>query len=614
MNSTEIPTEEILDVIMDTTTNTTPDIEPILIGQSEEIELQLPEEEAIESLDKKGLHKKLVDLANLEIAQVSIKHLKALKNAFDHIISDEKERAQKQYIIDGGEEDGFEYKKDADSQNFEKLFYKIKENFDTHIRQLNKDKESNFKLKESILEKLRELVDAEDNAASLNQFKELQKEWRNIGQVAIEHNATLWANFNALVERFYDKRSIYFELKQLDRKKNAELKTELVEKAEKLLSEQSIGKALKELNDIHQEYKLIGPAPDDIKDILWDKLKAVTHTLYDKRKEHLKLETEHQLANLAVKKDILTQVETWSSGVYENPDAWKNATKQIQELEDRWKQVKNIPREETKDLNKRFWNSIKKFFNEKNTFFKNYEAILEEKLAGKKILIEKAEALRESTDWDKATLEIIRLQKEWKNSPNFPSKKDRQYYESFKKACDHFFGRKRDALQAVENELKGNVAKKDSIAVKLETAVKEKVSFTAEEITSFISEWEESGEIPSEERGKLNNRYIHGIEDVVSQSDKIDAAAKAKIKLDFRLKMSKNSPDLLKKLKDKEFTIKKRIRSLEDELDTFNNNLQFFARAKNFASLKAEYDAKMAVIKNEIDELKEEAKLYRDIR
>ncbi|MEL7006524.1 MAG: DUF349 domain-containing protein, partial [Bacteroidota bacterium] len=393
---------------------------------------------------------------------------KVIKPLFEEIQNSEREEALKRFIADDGKEEDFDYKLDELDNRFDANLKLIRDRKSEFVKNKEQQKEANLKLKEEILEKLREFVDSDETNISFEKFKEIQEEWRNVGPIPGAFVKTLWANYNALVDRFYDNRSIYFELKELDRKKNLKAKLELCEKAEKLSSVENLKEAIKELNELHHEFKHIGPVPQSEQEALWQRFKAASDAVYDHRKEFvdkLKLELEE---NLKVKLVLAEEVQEFLKFDSDRIKEWNAKTKEILELQKRWEAGGGLPRAKAKEVNRKFWNSFKGFFHNKGDFFKKLDAKREANLEEKKKMVARAVELKESTDWQQTTNLLKKLQADWREVGPVPEKYRESIYKEFKAACDHFFDQKRAGHGEVEKEFEENLKKKEAICQEIE--------------------------------------------------------------------------------------------------------------------------------------------------
>ncbi|WP_316929230.1 DUF349 domain-containing protein [Nitritalea halalkaliphila] len=284
-----------------------------------------------------------------------------------------------------------------------------------------------------------------------------------IGPVPAAHNKNLWASFNALMDRFYDNRSIYFELKELDRKKNLELKLELCEKAEALAAESDIKAAIKTLNEYHEEFKHIGPVPREEQEPLWQRFKAASDAVYDKRKVFYEAQKGVYEENLAKKEALIESLTPFTSFEGTRIKEWNAKTKEVLAIQKQWEAVGPVPKESGKETNKRFWTAFKLFFSNKNQFFKSLDEVRKENKQRAEALIARAEAMSDSTDWQKTSQELIELQQEWKTLGPTPEKVRDELYKRFKQACDSFFEQRRNANKQSNQEFEENLKKKRSL-------------------------------------------------------------------------------------------------------------------------------------------------------
>jgi len=310
-------------------------------------------------------------------------YLSQIKSSFDHHLFLEREEALQKFLSDGGSEVDFEYKKDAHGQKFEKLFGKIKSDISEYFNNLEKSKQRNLEIKNELLERLRKLIAAEESSLSLEEFKNIQEEWKKTGHVPAPQSQELWNNYKALVDIFYNNRSIFFELKELDRKKNLEAKKEICEKVEKLVELESINQALKDLKTLHEDFRIIGPVPKEEQDTLWNRLKLASDKIYEKRKEYLNNLKSLQELNLAVKQAIIEKAEAFAAFESGRIDDWKAKTAEIQKIQEEWRKAGSVAQDKAKELSNKFWEVCKAYYKKKNDFFKELDKKREENLLRK---------------------------------------------------------------------------------------------------------------------------------------------------------------------------------------------------------------------------------------
>lgn len=574
---------------------------------NEEEEQQDEEEKLLESLEfhdpeKEELYQALKKFSAVENMKVLDKALKEIKPHYDKLYKHELEAALEAFKAAGNDETDFAYKGDDTDNHFFSLYESLRNKKQKFFSELERTREENLQRKNELLEHLRELVDGEESTTSINALKELQKEWRKIGQVPGQYAKSLWANYNALIDRFYDHRSIYFELKELDRKKNLEAKLELCEKAEALDDVENIKDAIFQLNELHEEFKHIGPVPQEEQEALWQRFKGASDQIYAKRKDyfdHLK----HELFENAEKKQALgDQAQEFATFSSDRISDWNNKTREILDLQKKWDTIGGLPRERARDINKHFWGNFKKFFGNKNAFFKSLEGQREDNLKKKQALLEQAEALKESTDWGKTAGELKKLQAQWRDIGPVPEKAKNDLYKKFKAACDRFFENKRSQGNEQNRAFEENLKKKEEICAMLEAYLN---SDTIElgEVYDLLDEYAAVGFVPRHAIKRIHDRYDEITNELLSLEELTEEQLSA-LKVQVQASKLKNSPHGNQKMHRKENAIRRKISALENDISTYKTNIEFFASSKNADQLKDDYNEKIEKAEEELEDLR----------
>lgn len=540
--------------------------------------------------------------------------LKDIKVYIDEIYNDEKNEALQKFIEEGGDEGDFAFKADDFFDQFYSYYKKTKKEYKQQIEEINRQKEANRKKSEETLNRLRELVDGEESQASFDEIRALQKQWKNIGQVPPGQAKPLWDNYNALMERYYNQRSIFFELKDLDRKKNLESKLELCKKAENLTEGYGLKEALAELDRIHNEFKNIGPVPNERKEDVWNRLKTATDKIYEWKREKVEELKKQEAENLKVKEELLQRAAAFAEFKTDVIDDWKKKTEEVQQIQEEWKKAGHVSKEKAQTINKTFWSYIKQFFRNKNEFFKQLQEQRKENLKAKEALCEKAEALKDSTDFDNTAKTLIDIQQQWKEIGPVPYKKKDKIYQRFKAACDAFFERKRAHKAEENNTHKEMLDKKYALCEKLENA-DDKDFDTLDKVEAIEYEWVETGYIPFKEAGQIQKRFIKALKKRLDALN-VDAAEREKHIVYIQVQSIKDAPGSDKELDRKRKNIRNRIKELESNIDLWQNNIGFFsggqnANSSNAAKLKEDYMQKIEEARNEVDALKKQLKLIK---
>ena len=578
---------------------------------SEEEEEDHHEEEIdLSSLTKTQLVKLLKDKAQQGNVLKLDKLVHEIKAAFDEFIHKERDEALEKFKAEGGAEDDFDFRPSDEEKEFNTYYYEFRKQVNTIRKDAEKQKETNLAAKTELLNKLREHVDGEETTLSMASIKAIQEEWKSIGPVPSSQNRSLWASYNALMDRFYDNRSIYFELKELDRKKNLESKTELCEKAEALKDVKDLKDAIKALNELHEEFKHIGPVPRDEQEALWQRFKAASDAVYDRRKEYYEGQKEVFQKNQEEKEALIKKLESFSDFKAERIKDWNTKTKEILEIQKAWEKIGPVPKESGKEVNKAFWAAFKLFFHNKNLFFKELDEIRATNQAKAEELITKAEELMNNTDWQNTANQLVKLQQDWKRLGPTPEKSRDALYKKFKAACDTFFDNRRNANKQNNAEFESNLVKKQEVIKKIETSAG-KGEASEEELTELVGTFNEIGFVPRKSMKEIQAQFKAAVDTYL---EKLDPENFDRDDFLFRLNLNKiqSDPNAVKTLNKKEHGIRKQISDLENNITLWKNNLEFFAASKTADKLKDQFDVKIQKAEEEIDKLKKKLSILRE--
>lgn len=554
--------------------------------------------------------KELVKSGNQRKLDQAIREIKPL---FDEQKERERTAALNRFILDGGSPDDFEYRGDEHTHQFDSLLKQIRDRKVQLQKSQEDQRNENLRKKTELLEKLRELVDSSDpSTQQFNQFKEFQKEWKNTGAVPVAQSKTLWANYHALVDRFYDNQSIYFELKELDRKKNLESKIELCAKAEKLKDIEKVRDAIKELNDLHHEFKHIGPVPMEEKENVWQRFKAASDAVYAKRDEYLKVLQQELAANFDHKSKLADEVAPYSAFQSDRIKEWNQKTKEVLELQKKWDAIGGLPRAKSKDVNKKFWSAFKTFFSNKSAFFKKLDEERGSNLKKKNELVQRALELKESSEWDKAANELKNLQQQWREIGPVPEKFREKVYKEFKEACDFFFEQKRNQHGKVEGEQVENLKAKEAVCAELEKHIADNTA-TPALLKELEGKFNQIGFVPKKDMAAIRKRYHEAAQKFTGSIQGITEDEKNQLLLENELADLKNDPMSGQKIFQKEQAIRKKITKVENDISTLRNNLEFFGRSKNADKYKEEFNAKIREADENLKQLKQQLKLLRTV-
>lgn len=578
-----------------------------------------PDESVLEDdIDYDHLNKQeLVELLEEVVEEKDISKIKIqvskIKTAFYHLNKEEIESEKQLFVAEGGNIESFNHTDDPLEIRFNAAFGKYRHNKSKFAEEQEKQKLHNLELKQAVLENLKELISSEETLKkTYDEFKKLQNEWKHIGMVPASALSNLWQNYHFLVEKFFDKVRINNELRDLDLKKNLELKIELCEKAEELLMEKSILKSFKLLQKYHDEWREIGPAPMDKKEELWDRFKSATDKINLRRKEHYKDVQDEQQKNYEAKKELVQRVEELLADQNESLKDWQRNTQKIDELFKLWKTTGRAPRVKNDEIWEKFKALMDSFYESKRAYFNELKDEQTNNYNLKLDLCANAEALKDSDDWRNTSNELIKLQKEWKSIGPVPRRHSDKIWKRFRSACDHFFNRKSEYyknIHVVEDE---NLKKKKEV---IGLISKYKVANNKEKdlnaIKEFQRQWLEIGFVPFKEKDAIQDQYREVIDKLISEMD-INKLELTKSDFKNKIEMLKAAPDANRRISQELFNVENKIKKIKEDVALWENNIGFFSNSKQSELLKNEFQTKIDKAKKEIDALNAKRKMLRE--
>ncbi len=503
---------------------------------------------------------------------------------------------------------------DAIEERFKSAFNIYKQNKGKYNEEQEKQKIRNLEAKNQILDELKVLINSEETLKkTYDEFKILQERWKTIGMVPKGDINTLWQNYHFLVEKFFDKVKINKELKDLDLKKNLEAKIHLCEKAEELLLEPSIIKSFKSLQQYHEEWKEIGPVPQDKKDELWDRFRSATEQINDRRREYYNEMQESLEQNLTAKVILCEKAEQLLAAESDSIKAWQDVTAQFTELLKIWKTIGPAPKKQNNEIWARFKTSLDGFFNAKKEFFNKLKEQQMNNFNLKLDLCVQAEALRNSTDWKNTSRELINLQNEWKKIGPVPRKQSDRIWKRFRAACDEFFSTKAEYFKNVSGQEEENLKLKlDLIEQVKEFAIGDDRNVAVDTLKDFQRQWMEIGHVPIKEKDRLQTEFRSLIN---KHFEKLKMESVSMGAMNYRSRverMAKDSPDAGRVISKERSFVQGKIQQLQDEIKTWENNIGFFAKSKTANLLKQEFEKKIEKAKEELQMLEAKLKMLRE--
>ena len=625
-NTTPVPEEQLEQNIEKTATdvnNESMDFteeEASLASESEEFELDGEELESEEEnqpnqtyaeLNIEGLLAAFRDLIENKPVETIRKDVEQVKAAFYRQYKQEVEKYRREYLEAGGNPETFEVPENTSEKEFKELFAAYKNKRGEYVQKFEEVKEDNLKLKLQVIEELKQLIDKkEDINRTFTEFRELQQRWKEIGSIPQSSIRDTWDTYNHHVEKFYDYIKINRELRDLDLKKNLEIKTLLCEKVEELDKEELIVSAFRKLQKYHEEWRETGPVPTEFKDSLWERFKEATSKINKKHQAYFESQKEDQQKNLEAKTALCEKVEAINAATIDSSKEWSNKSKEIVELQNEWKTIGLALRKENAKLYERFRKACDTFFANKRQVFNSIKKDLEENLQKKIALCERAEALAESQDWKKTTDELIALQKEWKTVGIVPRKTSDEVWKRFRKACDMFFEKKNENYASQNVEFIENLKLKEALILEVGTfEATDNPQADVAALKDFQRRWNEIGFVPIKEKDRIQKEYRAAIDakfKSLRMSDSERKINRYKSKIEGIQPSNKGGNKTLRTEREKLFN---QIRQLEADITLWENNIGFFAKSKNAEPLIADVRKKIERAKEEIVLLEEKIKL-----
>jgi len=468
-----------------------------------------------------------------------------------------------------------------------------------------------LKRKRSIIKELRNLLNNNnDDSLLYKSVKKLQDEWKNIGFVDSNKEKSLWSSYSALLDIFYNNRSIYFELKDLDSKKNLEIKNDLCVQAENLLKSSNLKDTILKLNQIHIKFKETGPVPIKDKYKVWNRLKNASDKIYKNKKEFFVDIKKTLEQNLEKKKEILKKISSFDDLKIDNISEWKIKTSELLNLKDEWEKIGGVPKKDSKIINKEFWLIFKTFFNRKSNFFKKIESSYNDNLELKLKLIEKVEILKESNNWKETTNEIQSIQKEWKKVGKVPIKMKDKIYKKFKTSCDYFFGRKRLEDKDLINEYNSNYNLKFDICNKIFELSKSD-EFSSQALLKLQNKYNKIGPVAKDKLKDINDMFDKSIKSIDKSIKSMNSNDTSIFNFNIELKDILNKPLFKDKLRKKEKSLLNKINKIESEVKNLKVNVDFLKTSENANNLKKDYDKQILEASNKVDVLKNQLHLVK---
>lgn len=529
----------------------------------------------------------------------------AVKIAFYKLHRQVVDAARRLFVEEGGSEEEFTPEADALEMRLKDLFKEYRRRRDEFNASLEAEKEHNLKVKLQIIEELKELTGSDETLdTTFNRFRELQQRWKETGLVPQDKVKDVWENYNLQVDNFYSIIKINKELRDLDWKKNLTLKTSLCEQAEALLTEPSIIDAFHKLQKLHEEWRETGPVAPEHKEELWRRFQAASSRINKAHQEHFEGLKQEQLHNLQLKTELCEKTEQLAEQSLSSRKEWNKASDALLEIQKVWKTIGFAPKKDNNRIYERFRNACDKFFESKRAFYSGVKSEMDNNLQLKIEICEAAESIQESDEWKKTTDELIALQAKWKRVGAVSRRHSDEVWKRFRAACDHFFERKAKHFASQDDEQEENMRKKCALLDEMAAADIKPGGYDT--IKEFQRRWSEVGFVPIKHKEEIKKRYKAAV-DALFNSVRGSERDRSMSRFKEKLSQMRSSGD--KRLRSERERLYNKVRQLEQDIATLENNIGFFSKSKNAEALISGVKEKIAKAKQEMQDTIEKVRL-----
>ena len=530
-----------------------------------------------------------------------------LKTTFYKLHLAERDAQTKEYLEKGGDPEKFVLLPDDTEEAFKAEMQIIKEKRAKIFLQQEEEKQENLAKKLEIIEKIKAMATSPEEAnQSYNDFKALQQEWKDIKAVPADKANELWRNYQLYVEQFYDLLKLNSEAREYDFKKNLEAKTALCEAAEKLDEEPDVISAFHQLQDLHQQYREIGPVAKELREQIWSRFKAASTVINKKHQQYFEEIRSKEEKNLELKTALCEKLEAIDLDAIKTAAQWETTTKEVIAMQQEWREIGFAPQKMNVKIFERFRTINDVFFSKKAEFFKQLKSQYSSNLEKKQELVKKAQELADSTDWKKTGDKIIALQKEWKTVGVVPRKQGELLWKDFLDACNKFFEARNKANAGTRNTEHSNLAKKREVVAKLKELLENPVENVQQALQKLTEEYNSIGHVPFKEKDNIYKEY-HEVLDKIYKDLHI---SNAKRRLDnFKSNLKNVAEKGSDALDNERGRLLRRYDQLRSDITTYENNLGFLnAASKKGNSLVEEMNRKVQKLKDDLELVKKKIK------
>jgi len=579
---------------------------------TEEISLELQ----YSTLSKEELLAAAEELVHATDVKKAYNQLQAIRNALDDLLDQERPGMIRTWVEAGNDPRDFVAPSDNTKQSIQQIITAFKKRREDERKRAEEEKLHNLKQKQLILDKIKALVDSEENDQSLNALREYMRQWKEVRQIPKEYQDELYAAYKFQVDKFYNQLSVFNELKELDKDKNLELKIDLIKRAEQLKDEPNIRKALLQLNKYHDDWKNTGPVRSEISEDIWKRFKAASDIVIDAKKaEQATIDAERQ-QNLDKKIVLIERAETSIAVVPTQPKEWAKIGKELDELMAEWKKIGPVPTDKNEEIWTKFKAIRNQYYGERKHFFKDLNSSKKDNLTKKEALCDKAESLKDSNEFMKTSDALAKLQDEWKTVGPVPEDQNDLVWKRFRTAFDHFYARKNEWFKQRKQEESGAIVKKKEVILGLE-ALKSNETIDHQtlfnELKVWQKQWNDAGFISGKSYQQMNKTYQALADEIFNRYRSASNNQRNSNQKEHFSNLA-TSTDGQKRLQLEERKIKEKITKFKDEIATMENNKSFFKHSKNAGAFVKQFDDNIAKATEQIAKAEQELKLLKSVK
>ena len=581
--------------------------------QAQEKRLYATKEEVIERV-KQLAH------GEEDIQRAELDHL---KTAYYYLLGQERDAAQKAYLDEGGDPEQYIVTADPTEELFKAEYQIAKERKREREQELEKERQQNLTKKQEIIEKIKTFISETSIIDHYQEVKAMQEQWKETGAVPAENATELWNNYKLVLEQYYDLLKMNFEAREYDFKKNLEAKTALCEAAEKLAEEEDVVSAFHQLQELHNQFREIGPVAKELREEVWTRFKQASTAVNKRHADHFEAIHQKEEENLQKKSELCDKVEMIATDALKTAAEWEEKAKEIIGIQTEWKTIGFAPKAHNVKIFERFRTACDQFFTAKNEFYQQLKNTYAENIAKKEEIVKKAQELADSTvngltegatlarqEWKATADKLMQLQKDWKEIGMTPRKVGEQLWTDFRAACDKFFEARNQAGSASRTEQLENLQKKQSIIEKLKALIEAEVEDLQQEMQALVEEYSQIGHVPFKEKDKIFREYHDTLDVIYKKLNKSRASRRLNAFKDNLKEVAKRGESAVETERQK---MQRRYNEMKQELETYENNLLFLSSSsKKGNSLIDEMNRKVEKLRDELNLTKEKIKAMKE--